>query len=856
MECLRCTPNNDEASALLAKCKHYIAEQEESEEEDVPPPPPPAAGGSGLENLGGLSGFDDDDDAMEYDDNIEREAITWIEDMTGKTSHGLNPTEWLQDGVRVCTVMEKLVPGSCPKSDVQQSGREDHWTANVKMFVAAAKRFGAGDWTFGGADLTQGSNMLKVFDCIHALGAIARKRSLDVPEMQSTWKHEIGNLVSSMASAGEGLDGFDAPEPPPEPKEDPLLVLKRSLRQKKEAANPIIAETPYHLNDAAAAQGVLAHEIDVGMPCHAQGCTCPGFELHVWKKQCKHCNHVRNEHARGQDVDKSRDVRPLEFMEEDESDLGLDTTGFCYQYDENGEGHAVHPDQAKKMMVIDVDNDMYEGLATESNDDALPEPEDLRKTTPWAPNPNAAADVAAKKAQNAGGPSQAERRARQGTMNVEIKLKQEFRVGLPGKQSQKMLLVMYKTADATPGVGKVEVYEKKDTQGRAMPMATIRIKNIMSMELTPTKKKLPSLMLRDSVKGDYILAAYDSAAAGAVAEWYTALHNEWFAFSNANGHFEGAADDVVEPARRKSRTSMLLNLKKTTPVNSSKPTPAPPLQEVDEVVFFNADATPPSGARPSTRAAPQVPAEPDDVIGGIAMYQNTPGEEGPPRPAPAQPPRRPSAQPTQQRAVQPAAAPKSRSGYGFGGDIVQDAASPAARQPSGRAQQPSRPPAAQQQPIGRAQSSRPAATRAPPPTQPQPQQARRSSANPNPNAGGATSTGSLWDHTQSMRSLTYAGIVFDCDRTQAEMILGLHRTNIGQGATGLYLLRSSTRTLGAIVLSIYARGKIEHFNFVKNSAGKYVNSRGKVLGSLVTVIKYYRENQDGLPSTATQLVVP
>jgi prickle len=59
--------------------------------------------------------------------------------------------------------------------------------------------------------------------------------------------------------------------------------------------------------DIAIKKGVLTHEVDKGSACLTCGTNCPGFELHFWKKVCKHCLHTRAEHD-VQDQDGVRSV--------------------------------------------------------------------------------------------------------------------------------------------------------------------------------------------------------------------------------------------------------------------------------------------------------------------------------------------------------------------------------------------------------------------------------------------------------------------------------------------------------------------------------------------------------------------
>ena len=54
----------------------------------------------------------------------------------------------------------------------------------------------------------------------------------------------------------------------------------------------------------------------------------------MWKKICKYCPHARGDHKR-KEINRDRDVQKLQFAEEIPDDF--DDTGFCYEYDENGD---------------------------------------------------------------------------------------------------------------------------------------------------------------------------------------------------------------------------------------------------------------------------------------------------------------------------------------------------------------------------------------------------------------------------------------------------------------------------------------------------------------------------------------
>ena len=93
-------------------------------------------------------------------------------------------------------------------------------------------------------------------------------------------------------------------------------------------------------------------------------------------------------------------------------------------------------------------------------------------------------------------------------------------------------------------------------------------------------------------------------------------------------------------------------------------------------------------------------------------------------------------------------------------------------------------------------------------------------------------------------------------RADAERLLEMERQKIGKGASGLFLLRNSAKTAGAVVLSMYGRGKMNHYNFTLNGSGQYVNNKGRVLGTLPDLLRHYQSNTDSLPSLLGQFIPP
>eukprot|EP00056_Hartaetosiga_gracilis_P020641 m.20729 g.20729 ORF g.20729 m.20729 type:complete len:410 (-) comp8608_c0_seq1:27-1256(-) len=72
---------------------------------------------------------------------------------------------------------------------------------------------------------------------------------------------------------------------------------------------------------------VVLQNVNLGMPCSQCGVACPGFELHVWKKRCKHCGCSGRKHA-FTPLPGGPDVKKLEFVEEVPENF--DARGYVY----------------------------------------------------------------------------------------------------------------------------------------------------------------------------------------------------------------------------------------------------------------------------------------------------------------------------------------------------------------------------------------------------------------------------------------------------------------------------------------------------------------------------------------------
>ncbi|XP_046344794.1 calponin-2-like [Haliotis rufescens] len=121
-----------------------------------------------------------------FDLDKAKEAISWIEKVTGRT---LQPASGdfrnerdvaavLKDGVALCELMNKIQPKSIPK--IHKSMAPFQQMENLDMFTAACSRYGMNNLDiFQTGDLYEVKAMYTVVNCLHALGSLARKNGFE-----------------------------------------------------------------------------------------------------------------------------------------------------------------------------------------------------------------------------------------------------------------------------------------------------------------------------------------------------------------------------------------------------------------------------------------------------------------------------------------------------------------------------------------------------------------------------------------------------------------------------------------------------------------------------------------------------
>ncbi|GMG17655.1 unnamed protein product [Phytophthora fragariaefolia] len=103
----------------------------------------------------------------------EEEAQEWIEAVLGEKFLA-SFADSLKDGVILCTLMNKIVPGLIPK--IQTSTMPFKQMENVSSFVRACRTIGVAEFDlFETVDLYNQKNIGQVVQCIHALGRTIQK---------------------------------------------------------------------------------------------------------------------------------------------------------------------------------------------------------------------------------------------------------------------------------------------------------------------------------------------------------------------------------------------------------------------------------------------------------------------------------------------------------------------------------------------------------------------------------------------------------------------------------------------------------------------------------------------------------
>ncbi|XP_037644400.1 calponin-2 [Sebastes umbrosus] len=112
--------------------------------------------------------------AQKYDAQKEEELRVWIEDVTG-ASIGPDFQKGLKNGIILCTLINKLSPGSVKKTN--NSTLNWHQMDNLTSFISAITRYGLKHHDiFEANDLFENGNMTQVQTTLLALASMAKTK--------------------------------------------------------------------------------------------------------------------------------------------------------------------------------------------------------------------------------------------------------------------------------------------------------------------------------------------------------------------------------------------------------------------------------------------------------------------------------------------------------------------------------------------------------------------------------------------------------------------------------------------------------------------------------------------------------
>eukprot|EP00306_Pavlova_sp_CCMP459_P014476 CAMPEP_0185211188 /NCGR_PEP_ID=MMETSP1140-20130426/66900_1 /TAXON_ID=298111 /ORGANISM="Pavlova sp., Strain CCMP459" /LENGTH=255 /DNA_ID=CAMNT_0027779027 /DNA_START=38 /DNA_END=805 /DNA_ORIENTATION=+ len=146
----------------------------------------------------------------------EQATKDWIQAVTGEDMSG-SLQEKLQDGKVLCTLVNKIKPGTIKK--VNESKMAFKQMENIKFFLDACVALGVPQTQlFLTPDLYEGKDMLQVMGCIAALGTAARKQSgFAGPHFGVASKAAPAAPAPTPVAAAPIVEEEEEPEPEPEP---------------------------------------------------------------------------------------------------------------------------------------------------------------------------------------------------------------------------------------------------------------------------------------------------------------------------------------------------------------------------------------------------------------------------------------------------------------------------------------------------------------------------------------------------------------------------------------------------------------------------------------------------------------
>lgn len=118
------------------------------------------------------------------------QALDWIRDVTNLNIEPPNPekgfkdqldfADCLKDGIVLCTLINKLLPGSVSKINTMKAPFKQR--ENLEMFLKGCMKYGLKSHDlFQVNDLYERKNLYMVVNCLFALGGLAQRNGYDGP---------------------------------------------------------------------------------------------------------------------------------------------------------------------------------------------------------------------------------------------------------------------------------------------------------------------------------------------------------------------------------------------------------------------------------------------------------------------------------------------------------------------------------------------------------------------------------------------------------------------------------------------------------------------------------------------------
>lgn len=105
--------------------------------------------------------------------DVEKDVIDWMEAVIGETKGEQSVFKWLQSGVRLCALVNAILPGSIKYVHTREIPAFAH--ENIAFFVNAVRKLGVAESSvFSSPDLYENKNVGSVVSCIYSFAGVVQ----------------------------------------------------------------------------------------------------------------------------------------------------------------------------------------------------------------------------------------------------------------------------------------------------------------------------------------------------------------------------------------------------------------------------------------------------------------------------------------------------------------------------------------------------------------------------------------------------------------------------------------------------------------------------------------------------------